>query len=243
MAKGYSLHIGIKRVAPVHYNGWAGFCSPCEEDAKAMYELAQARHFDHSELMLTHEATREAFVQSMIALAEKSTGGDIVFLSFSGHGGQILDENHDEKEGKDETWCLYDGPMVDDQIYQLLLKFQKGVRVLVMVDSCHSGTSIREDETLFSEGLFLPQKAKPKNPEASIRLLASCQDDETAKSGTSHSQFTKTMLEVWDEGRFVGNYEQFVEKITSKMPFGQNPNHFVIGKPDTVFSQQAPFTI
>jgi metacaspase-1 len=61
-------------------------------------------------------------------------------LSYSGHGGQIPDRNSDEDDAQDETWRLYDGELVDDEIYSLLSKFERGVRVLVFSDNCHSGT-------------------------------------------------------------------------------------------------------
>ncbi len=61
-------------------------------------------------------------------------------LSYSGHGGQLPDLNRDEADAADETWCLYDGELVDDELYAQLGMFAKGVRILVFSDSCHSGT-------------------------------------------------------------------------------------------------------
>jgi len=43
----------------------------------------------------------------------------------------------------DETWCLFDGQLIDDELYLHLGKFLAGVRVLVFSDSCHSGTVTR----------------------------------------------------------------------------------------------------
>ena len=48
--------------------------------------------------------------------------------------------NNDEDDYQDETWCLYDGELIDDEIFSLLGKFAKGVRIFVLSDSCHSGT-------------------------------------------------------------------------------------------------------
>ena len=52
--------------------------------------------------------------------AKKLKGGDIFFLTYSGHGGQAPDLNGDERDGKDETWCLYDGELIDDELYSSL---------------------------------------------------------------------------------------------------------------------------
>ena len=44
----------------------------------------------------------------------------------------------------DETWCLYDGMLVDDELVNLFGFFNKKVRVLMVSDSCHSGTLNRD---------------------------------------------------------------------------------------------------
>jgi metacaspase-1 len=54
---------------------------------------------------------------------------DIFFLSYSGHGGQVPNTGNDfEPDGFDETWCLYDGELIDDELYTALKQFVKGVR-------------------------------------------------------------------------------------------------------------------
>lgn len=64
-------------------------------------------------------------------------------LCHSGHGGQVMDVTGDEEDQLDETWCLYDGQLIDDELYLELSKFAEGVRILVLSDSCHSGTMTR----------------------------------------------------------------------------------------------------
>jgi hypothetical protein len=54
-----------------------------------------------------------------------------------------VDVTGDEEDQLDETWCLYDGQLIDDELYLELSKFAEGVRILVLSDSCHSGTMIR----------------------------------------------------------------------------------------------------
>ena len=43
--------------------------------------------------------------------------GDLFFLTYSGHGGQVPDVTGDEDDKQDETWCLYDGQLIDDELY------------------------------------------------------------------------------------------------------------------------------
>jgi hypothetical protein len=143
MTKGISINIGLNSVDPAHYQGWSGILNACEADAKDMAQLAQTRGFK-SKTMLTKEGTRASLAAALTEVAATLESGDICLLTYSGHGGVLPDLNNDEDDGQDETWCLYDGQLVDDELYSLLAKFKGGVRVLVLSDSCHSGTSIKD---------------------------------------------------------------------------------------------------
>ncbi len=142
MAKGYALTIGLNSVDPSHYAGWSGPLNACEADAESMTDLARGRGLQVSTL-LTKSATRSAVLGQLDKLAAKCMAEDLVLLTYSGHGGRIDDLNDDEPDHVDETWCLYDGQLVDDEIFMALSKFPEGARVLVFSDSCHSGTVVR----------------------------------------------------------------------------------------------------
>lgn len=53
------------------------------------------------------------------------------------------DISGEEDDKLDETWCLFDGQLIDDELYLELGRFAKGIRILVLSDSCHSGTVVR----------------------------------------------------------------------------------------------------
>jgi hypothetical protein len=95
-------------------------------------------------VLLTKKATRAAALAGMREAAKQLKSGDLFLLTYSGHGGQVPDVNGDEEDKKDETGCLYDGQLIDDELYFELSKFGAGVRILVLSDSCHSGTVTRE---------------------------------------------------------------------------------------------------
>jgi len=142
MAKGYALTVGLNAVDPDHYQGWSGELIACEADAKDMAALLAGRGLEVRTL-LTAEATRAAVTQAIAGIAQAAKPGDLFVYTNSSHGGQLPDLNGDEDDGKDETLCMYDGELVDDEIYALLARFAAGVRVLTLSDSCHSGTAMR----------------------------------------------------------------------------------------------------
>jgi metacaspase-1 len=142
MAKGIALTLGLNAVDLNHYGGWSGELNACEADANDMAEIAKSRKFKVKTL-LTNAATRAKFTGEISRAAKALISGDIFMLSYSGHGGQLPDLNNDEPDAQDETWCLYDGEFVDDELYAQLSKFAPGVRILVFSDSCHSGTVVK----------------------------------------------------------------------------------------------------
>ncbi len=141
-ARAMSLHIGLNTVNPKHYGGWSGPLAACEFDANDMEAIARAQGMAPKKL-LTKAGTRKAVLAGLRAAAKALKKGDLFFLTYSGHGGQVDDASGDEDDKQDETWCLYDGQLIDDELYFELSKFAAGVRVLVLSDSCHSGTVTR----------------------------------------------------------------------------------------------------
>ena len=140
--KGLSVHIGLNGVSPDAYAGWDGPLAACEFDANDMAAIAKAKSMK-STVLLTKKATRASVLAGMRSAAKALKAGDLFFISYSGHGGQVPDVSGDEDDGQDKTWCLYDGQLIDDELYFELSKFAAGVRVLVLSDSCHSGTITR----------------------------------------------------------------------------------------------------
>src|SRR5215212_10639420 len=137
-----SIHIGLNAVSPAHYEGWSGELTACEFDAKDMAAVAKAAGMKPT-VLLTKNATRQKVLTAIRAAAKQLKSGDLLFLTYSGHGGQIPDVTGEEDDKLDETWCLYDGELIDDEVYLELSRFAAGVRVLVLSDSCHSGTVTR----------------------------------------------------------------------------------------------------
>jgi metacaspase-1 len=160
MAKALALNIGLNAVDPRHYRGWNGALRACEADALDMASIATSKRFTVKKL-LTKMATRTAVSREIKRAATLLKSGDIFLLSYSGHGGQVPDLNGDEPDAQDETWCLYDGQLVDDELFALLGGFAAGVRVLVFSDSCHSGTVVKQAYYRGMEGATETLDAEP----------------------------------------------------------------------------------
>lgn len=162
MASGLSLHIGLNRVDPAHYDGWDGALNACEFDALDMQAIAQSCGFT-TNLLLTQDATADAVKAAISRAADELGPGDLFFLSYSGHGGQVPDGNgDDEVDHLDETWVAFDRQLVDDELYALWATFAPGARIVVLSDSCHSGTANRR----IGDGAEVPNVVKTRQQAA-----------------------------------------------------------------------------
>jgi metacaspase-1 len=164
--KALSLHIGLNLVDPAAYGGWDGPLAACEFDARDMAALARGKGMQATVLM-TRKATRAATLAALRKAAKALKSGDLFFLTYSGHGGQVPDTNRDEPDRKDETWCLFDGQLIDDELYLELGRFAAGVRILVLSDSCHSGSVTRQGRP----PIPLPGQRSKLLPEAVARRV------------------------------------------------------------------------
>ena len=164
--RGLSLNIGLNSVNPSHYGGWSGDLAACEFDAKDMAALATGRGIKATPL-LTKNATRAKVLAALRAAAKALVKGDFFLLTYSGHGGQVPDVSGEEADKLDETWCLYDAQLIDDELYLELGKFAAGVRILVLSDSCHSGTVVRAGPPA---GTALPPQMRSKMMPPSVAM-------------------------------------------------------------------------
>ena len=52
-----------------------------------------------------------------------------------------------------------------------------------------------------------------------------------------------TLLAVWKNGKFEGDYRGFYKAIVKYMPPVQTPNYFTIGPANHAFERQKPFAV
>lgn len=158
--QGISLHVGLNVVDPRHYGSDAALVA-CEYDAQDMANIAQAKGFQVAGTLLSKAATRKAVISGITDAAKRLKPGDIFLFTYAGHGSQVPDFNADEEDSFDETFCLFDGMLIDDELYDLWAEFKDDVRVLVVSDSCHSGTVTRFARPGANEGVEEPNRLLP----------------------------------------------------------------------------------
>jgi uncharacterized caspase-like protein len=140
MAKS-ALCIGIN-----NYPGTDMDLAGCVNDAHDWAGVLAGRGFS-VQTVVDAQATKAAMVDAMGGLIRKAASGDSVVITYSGHGTYAPDIDGDESDGLDEALCPYDikqGKVVlDDEIHALFAQRAAGVRIVLLSDSCHSGTVTR----------------------------------------------------------------------------------------------------
>lgn len=133
--RGSSLHVGLDHTDPDHYAGLKSLRS-AEHDARAMAQLAAAQGFEPATLLVGADATLEAVRDEIANAASVLDPGDTFLFTFAGHGGIIPDTAPDRPSGVDRTLCLYDQQLIESLLHADLARFQPGVRVVTVSDSC-----------------------------------------------------------------------------------------------------------
>ena len=144
--------------------------------------------------------------------------------------------------------------------------FAPKVRIIVLSDSCHSGTITRDRPKSIDP---LPSRRMPaqrakevyeahqklydgiqrkipsrdaKSIKASVVLISGCQDNQTSGDGDRNGRFTGQLKTVWNNGSFDGPLPQLHKAILTGMPPFQTPNYYTIGARDTTLTRSRPST-
>jgi hypothetical protein len=144
MAKAISVHIGVNHVRRTAY-GSGRALTGCVRDAREMAQVAAQAGIEQRVLLENEDATARAVVAAIEHAAAELDPRGLFLISFAGHGDSLIDVDGDEIDNRDETWRLYDRELSDDCLRCLWGRFADGTRVVVVSDSCNSGTVIRHD--------------------------------------------------------------------------------------------------
>lgn len=133
-----ALCIGIN-----DYPGTGSDLAGCVNDANDWATALSSKGFTVTKI-LNAKATGKAIRNAIQSTIGSAKSGDTVVVQFSGHGSFVPDENGDEPDGTDECLCPYDvnskGPITDDELFDFYSARPQGVKLLMISDSCHSGT-------------------------------------------------------------------------------------------------------
>lgn len=146
----YALVIGIDDYA--HAKKLKGAVNDARDIAEAVRALDPAEVV----VLLDREATREAVMREWRRLAGRAGPGDLLLVTYAGHGGnEPAAFPETEEDGLDENIQLAGfrptgpeaGERIRDDEIAGLIALSAGAQVVFVADSCHSGTLMRASES------------------------------------------------------------------------------------------------
>lgn len=259
MARGTSIHIGVNHPA----SGKECRLSLSEENAWRMAGLAHQAGYGATHVLRGAAATRSTVRHTLSVAATALVPGQTLLVSFSGHGSRVPDTNGDEWDKSDETWCLHDADLIDDELVAIWRLAAPGTRVLVVSESCFGGGMGRHGNTMppaadrpvyRSAALMrgVKQYVQPGGPcisrapshdhgiRATVLVMAASAEAQKAREGL----YIHHLLELWNGGAFGGSFCELHrlvrERVVHDNP-GQEPQIQMVGTADPEFPLERAF--
>ena len=152
----YALCVGINEFKSLPRSSWL---SGCVNDATDISKALRKAGFSSRNLrvLTDKDATKRKVLAALAELVGKVKPGDHLVFTFSSHGTQVPSQpgDDDESDGLDEAFACYDikqsgddwdrtTVIVDDELRALFEKVPEGVLIEVLLDTCHSGSGLRD---------------------------------------------------------------------------------------------------
>lgn len=128
----------------------------CVRDCHAHANFAREIGFSGSEIRVLADGpvpgfskappTKQNILGAIKELVAGAESGDVLYVTFSGHGTQVSDKSSDERDGYDEAIVPGDYAdtnrlITDDELHHYMVRpLAEGVQLICVFDSCHSGT-------------------------------------------------------------------------------------------------------
>lgn len=267
ISRGLSVHLAV----PVPPDGCCAKHSldRSVEAAITMAAVARAAGFSVREPLTGTQVTSDVVEAILRGAACELVAGDVLLLTFAGHGCRdVVSTGTGHIQRLSESWCLADRRIYDSELFTLWPAFRSGVRIILWSDSCHSGTiggplpGLREDAwdkwrevradlqraTAEAWGVtgecqrrILPVLEEPPAIQASVLVLAACNEVQTAEDGL----FTAKNRAVLDGGG-ADHYCDLMDRVEHEiLPIrdDQTPSISLLGRPFPEFLKQNPFTV
>lgn len=222
MPTGRALVVGLREVNPASYNGnsYSAGVEGAEFDVDRIAKLLGEGGFGEICTLKTRQATADAILGGLRRGAAATQSEDLFVFYCAGHGDQLPDDPNapDEADGLDEEFCAYDRPVKDDEFGAIWRSFRPGARIVMIADCCHSGTLYTLLGTKNFELTSKMMTMAEINPMVARLLhLAAVPDDQRSLGFDGGGLFTIELAKAWQDGQFVGTYEQLFAIASTEM--------------------------
>ncbi len=226
--KAKALLVGIKQTKLTGFdnNATAGV----NKDIKDMTSILKDRGFKDSQITSRRDAinmTRADILKNLENIAQEFVAGDIFVFYFSGHGYRLKDSNYYENEEDkiDDALVAHDSLIVDNEINKALKQFNKGVRIVMIIDACHSGSMYKMIDSV--EGLDNIELAKKASAQIDANLIyfGATSDRRTTSGDSDGSYFTQNLYDCFYQN-ITSDYRTFSEYLEGYIHSYREPTFY-----------------
>jgi hypothetical protein len=232
----------------MNYPGTTYKLSGCVNDINTIEKLLIEK-FNFKNIVKLHDSssilpTKINILLQLKLLLSQSNSGDVLFFHYSGHGSQIKDINGDETDGMDEVIIPVDyfsnnSIIVDDDIKGIIQEnLKEGVKLIVLMDCCNSGT-IFDLKYNYDSNWNQVVNNKSLDTKGDIILISGCSDPQKSYDtyvnsiyqGSTTRSFTESIKTTITWKQMINNMRQIlinsglsvqVPQISSGRPFDIN---------------------
>lgn len=219
-----------------NYPGTVNDLQGCVNDANDWSNLLTNLGFNVT-LLLDNQVTANNFKIAIRNMISQMVKGDVLVITYSGHGTQVVDSSGDEEDGYDEALYLYDGIFTDDTMRNVLSEIKDDVHVFFISDSCFSGTISRKvsaSDAIIGKPRFVVTDSIPANAKPITKFLTQENMKEMVLSGCSDTEYS---YDAYINGRWNGamtanaitciesnqTYNEFYTKLRQILPSQSYP--------------------
>ncbi len=212
----------MKKAICVGINNYPGISNDlkgCLNDANDWTNLLEFSGFQ-VEKILDGQATKHNILNALGDLVINANGGDQIVFTYSGHGTSVADTSGDEIDSYDEALYVYDGVLLDDELRKIIQKINPDVQMVVISDSCFSGTVTRILNTEAIKPRYIKTEDIPAKAQLKKRFLSDEDMIEILISGCTDSEYS---YDAEINGRWNGAMTAYALSVIRK---GQTYNEF-----------------
>ena len=252
--------------------GWGAISSA--NDVPLIKETLERQGFNPENIttLVDREATKKGILNAFKELQEtKIKEGDVVVIHYSGHGQPIFDSSEDgtldEADDKDEALVPVDAMasyaynykgenhIRDDELAKITTNLRntlgKNGQLLLLLDSCHSGSSARGGKARGTKNVFAPEGWEPsknakvqgsdmfddvkvsENAAPYVLISGASADELNYEHPEGYGALSYAFSEAMNDLGSDFSYRQLFDVIASKMnTFSPNQNPGIEGNQD-----------
>lgn len=227
-----ALHLGIDKYPGGHA------LQKCVSDARGLKGVFGG------ELLLNQQCTRSEILRAIRETALRPGKGQWGVVSYSGHGTPVNDRSGDEGDGWDEA--IVDvglNPVLDDDLAPTLAGRNTKSRLLLIFDSCFSGTmqrampvlgrrhqtAARRQHMRYLAPGFVKADRRPignkaeQKPLANVVVISGCTDFEFSYEGLKHGVLTGALLATYKPGLTIQAWFNATCEVVAQSGYPQHP--------------------